>query len=106
MSKQKDTKIIAGRGVIRMQKIKVKLFINIDLGDVIFPKGRLLVSSSDMQVVGYPLVGTHEVEVPIPEFDIVEIESNWLRKQAASIELKSSGEINNLLEKAKKLEGK
>lgn len=85
---------------------KVKLFINIDTDNLLFQKNRLIVSSSNMESVGYPLIGTHEVEVPIPEFDVTKIESEWLRKKAASIESTSSVEINRLLEKAKKLEGK
>lgn len=80
-----------------MEKIKTTLFIHNGYDDKPF------VSSSDMRSCGYALLGTHEVEVPVPEADVVQAEVDALYEQAGKIEADALEKVHELKAKAKKL---
>lgn len=80
-----------------MEKIKTTLFIHKGYDSKPF------VSSSDMSCHGYALLGTHEVEVPVPETDVVQAEVEALYEQAGKIEADALEKVIELREKAKKL---
>ena len=80
-----------------MQKIKSTLFIHKGFD------GKPFVSSSDMRSCGYALLGTHDVEVPVPEGDVVEAEIEARYEQAGTIEADALEKVLELRNKAKKL---
>lgn len=82
-----------------VKTINVKLHIHKGFDDKPF------VSAVDMRGHGCPLLGTHEVEVPVPETDPVQAEIDAIYEQAGQIEAEALDKVAALREKAKKLKG-
>lgn len=80
-----------------METVKTQLFIHKGFDD------KPMVATNDMRSYGYALLGTHEVEVPVPEVDVVEAEIEALYEQAGVIEAEALDKVLSLKEKAKKL---
>ena len=80
-----------------METVKTQLFIHKGID------GKPMVATNDMRSFGYALLGTHEVEVPVPEVDVVEAEIDALYEQAGTIEAEALDKVLVLREKAKKL---
>ena len=80
-----------------MEKVKATLFIHKGFDD------KPMVATNDMRSYGYALLGTHEVEVPVPETDVVEAEIEALYEQAGNIEAEALDKVLALREKASKL---
>jgi hypothetical protein len=80
-----------------METVKAQLFIHKGFD------GKPMVATNDMRSYGYALLGTHEVEVPVPETDVVEAEIEALYEQAGSIEAEALDKVLVLREKASKL---
>lgn len=82
-----------------METVKTQLFIHKGFD------GKPMVATNDMRSYGYALLGTHEVEVPVPEVDVVEAEIEALYEQAGVIEAEALDKVLAIREKAKKLRG-
>lgn len=85
--------------VNNMETVKTQLFIHKGFDD------KPMVATSDMRSYGCALLGTHEVEVPVPEVDVVEAEIEALYEQAGVIEAEALDKVLAIREKAKKLRG-
>lgn len=85
-----------------MKTVKTTLFIHKGFD------GKPMIATNDMKSFGYALLGTYEVEVPIPEInedEVVEAEIDALYEQAGTIEAEALDKVLVLREKAKKLRG-
>ena len=85
-----------------MKTVTVKLFIHAGVND------KELIATNDMQKFGYALLGTYEVEVPVPELggrELAEAKISALYEQAGEIEAEAIDKVYSLREEAKKLKG-
>jgi len=78
-----------------MRTIKTQLFIHNGFDDKPF------IATDNMRSYGFVLLGTHDVEVPVPEVDFFEAEIESLKEQAAEALDKALA----LQKKAEKLKG-
>lgn len=62
------------------ETVKANLFIHVNHHD-----GAALAATCDMSQYGYTLLGTHEVEVPVPQVNVVEKEVESLNRQATAL---------------------
>lgn len=63
------------------------------------------VFTHDASESGYPLLGTQEIELNVPDTDPVEAEIQMLANKAHDIETKAYAEVENIKDRIKELQG-
>jgi hypothetical protein len=81
--------------MITLKTFKATLFIHLTCDN------KPIVTTQDMQQHGWPLMGTHIVDVPIPEFNLEEVKIKCLNLKSDGIKetyLKDISSVNKQIE--------
>lgn len=82
------------------QKFTVYVHVGVDLWN----KGDLSISSVDMAAIeGYALISTHEIELDVPEYDLVQKEVDVIEKTIAKVRAEFHVELRSLEQRKQEL---
>lgn len=84
-----------------MKTQKITLYIHIASGS-----REPHVSTSDMRTMGWPLIGTKEIEVEIPEVPVEQAELEALQEQAKEVEAESRRKMADIRSRMDEVLGK
>lgn len=79
---------------------KQKFTVYAHVGVELWNKGHLSVSSTNMTSIGsYALISTHEIELDVPEYDLVQMEVDGIEKTIAQVRAEFQAKLNVLQER-------
>lgn len=83
---------------------KQKFTVYVHVGVDSWNKGDLSVSSVDMTSVGrHALISTHEIELDVPEYDLVQMEVDGIDKTITQVRAEFQGKLDSLEQRKQEL---